>query len=111
MTLSDELRARYARQILLPELGPGGQARIVAGCAAVAGQPGGSSPTQQLTHQVAERYARCAGFERVSAAALDLEAMAPRDVVSHDAPRAVLAGARAALAAIRRAAATSPVEE
>jgi len=86
---------RYLRQILLPEIGPAGQTLIQRGAAAVAG-PG-------LAGEVAIRYARTAGFGVVIEGTVDLDALAPTSVCSFDASRAVVAGARAALAEIRAA--------
>lgn len=86
---------RYLRQILLPEIGPAGQALIQRGAAAVAGEG--------LAAEVAIRYARTAGFGAVTEGVVDLDALAPRSVCAFDASRAVVAGARAALAELRAA--------
>ncbi|WP_437285153.1 hypothetical protein [Sorangium sp. So ce406] len=91
---------RYLRQVLLAEIGPEGQARLGAATARVLGGGGGAPP---LAHEVAERYARGAGFGAVAAGAIDLDALAPADLVTSPAARAVLAGARAALAEMRAA--------
>lgn len=86
---------RFVRQILLPEIGPSGQALIHRSAAAVAGDG--------LAAEVAIRYARTAGFGAVTDGALDLDALAPRAVCAFGESRAVVAGARAALAEIRAA--------
>lgn len=104
MPLDDEHRARYARQIMLPELGLTGQERIAGGCAALAAPDADVS----LVYQVAERYARRAGFDRLAEGHIDIDTLAPKEIVHHQAPRAVLAGARAALAAMREVAGVAP---
>lgn len=108
--------ARYLRQVLLPEIGPVGQQRIGASTVAL----GGSGT---LAGEVAELYARGAGFGRVAQAPaapagvavgvavndvvvldrIDMEVLAPTSVTTTPAAREVLAGARAALAAMRAA--------
>ena len=88
-------RARHLRQILLPEIGERGQRAIAAGTARVSA-PG-------LVGEVAERYARAAGFEAVAPAWFETSALAPGTIVRAEAAREVLAGARVALAAIRAA--------
>jgi hypothetical protein len=90
-----DFAARYARQIMLAEVGAAGQARICAASAAVAGDG--------LAHAVAERYARRAGFAAVAPGGIDVDALAPRAIASVEAARQVLAGSRAALAAFRAA--------
>ena len=87
---------RFVRQILLPEIGEAGQRRLGAASAAV----GGSG----LAHEVASRYAEAAGFAAVLDGPIDTVALAPADIVTSFPAREVLAGARAALAEIRRAA-------
>ena len=86
---------RFLRQVMLPEIGASGQAAIELRCAPVAG-PG-------LAHEVACLYARGAGFASVSAGAIDVSMLAPQTIVEDAASREVLAGSRAALAAIRAA--------
>jgi hypothetical protein len=86
--------ARFLRQALLPEIGEAGQRRIGASAAAVAGDG--------LAHEIAARYATGAGFGAVTPGAIDVEALAPAAIVRHPAAREVLAGARAALAEMRR---------
>lgn len=90
------MTARFVRQMLLPEIGIEGQARIGQATAAVAG----ASPA----HAVARLYAEGAGFGAITAGAIDVSALAPESIVTSPAAREVLAGSRAALAAIRRAA-------
>lgn len=85
--------ARYVRQVLLPEIGREGQARIGRWAARL----GGDTPA----HDVAVRYALAAGFPVVVAGGVEVDRLAPTDVVVDPAARAVLAGARAALAEIR----------
>lgn len=92
---------RYLRQVLLAEIGPEGQAKLGAATARVLGGGGGGAPP--LAHEVAERYARGAGFGAVAEGAIDLDALAPADLVTSPPARAVLAGARAALAEMRAA--------
>lgn len=92
--------ARFLRQTLLPEIGAGGQRRICDGAAHVAGA--------SLAHEVAMLYARGAGFGRVVEGAIDLDALAPPSLRLTEEARAVLAGSRAALAAIRLAALGDP---
>jgi molybdopterin/thiamine biosynthesis adenylyltransferase len=89
------MSARFVRQVLLPEIGIEGQARIGQATAKVAG----ASPA----HAVARLYAEGAGFGAITAGSIDLDALAPVSLVSSPAAREVLAGSRAALAAIRRA--------
>jgi hypothetical protein len=87
--------ARYLRQVLLPEIGSEGQARISAAEARVAGSA--------LENEVAELYARGAGFQRVEPGAIDVGELSPDSIVETPAARAVCAGSRAALAAMRAA--------
>jgi hypothetical protein len=90
------MSARFLRQVLLPEIGEAGQRRLAASSAAVAGAG--------LAAEVASRYALGAGFGGVGEGAIDVEALAPATLVSSgQAAREVLAGARAALAEMRRA--------
>jgi hypothetical protein len=88
-------RERFVRQILLPEIGEEGQRAIEAASAPVLGAT--------LAHDVARLYAERAGFSRFVEAPAELEPGVPRAWVENDAARAVLAGARAALRAIRSA--------
>lgn len=89
------MSARFVRQVLLPEIGEAGQRRIEAASAAVAGEG--------LAHEVAARYALGAGFGGVTRGPVDVEALAPAELLSSGPAREVLAGARAALAEMRRA--------
>lgn len=84
--------ARYARQILLAEVGRDGQARLLDATANLAGDG--------LAHEVAARYAERAGFRGLEAGHLAVAELAPSSIVTNDAARAVLAGARAAVRAI-----------
>jgi hypothetical protein len=95
-----DLHARYLRQILLPEIGDRGQRAIAAGTAEVSA-PG-------LAGEVAERYARAAGFEAIAAAEIDVGVLAPASIVRSLPAREVLAGARVALAAMRAAVGLEP---
>jgi hypothetical protein len=79
--------------VLLPEIGVRGQERLHASTAEVAGS--------SLAHEVAMLYAERAGFGAVAPGSIDVGALAPISIAEHAAPRAVLAGSRAALAAIR----------
>lgn len=89
--MTPEQAARYARQWMLPEIGAEGQRRILAAHAAVGGEG--------LAHEVARRYAERAGFCGILPGEI-----APGSL-RHRGPRAVFAGARAALAAMRASAA------
>jgi hypothetical protein len=88
--------SRYLRQVLLSEIGPAGQGRIKGASAAV----GGSG---LLSNEVAELYARGAGFGAVLPGAIDVSRLAPLSEVRSCGAREVLAGSRAALAAVREA--------
>jgi hypothetical protein len=83
---------RFLRQVLLAEVGERGQARIGASTPGVAGEG--------LAHEVAARYALAAGARSVAPGPVDVDALAPVAVCSNAAARAVLAGSRAALAAL-----------
>jgi hypothetical protein len=83
---------RYARQMLLAEIGEQGQRRLGEGVAAVAGAG--------LAHEIAAAYARRAGIGHVAPGPVEELQLAP-PFLEHDAPRAVVAGSRAALAALR----------
>jgi molybdopterin/thiamine biosynthesis adenylyltransferase len=91
---------RFVRQVPLPEIGEAGQRRIGLATAAVAGAG--------LAHEVAARYAEAAGFGAVAPGPVDVDALAPAAVVTDARAREVLAGARAALAELRRAALVTP---
>jgi adenylyltransferase/sulfurtransferase len=94
-------RARYARQMLVAEIGEAGQARLLAATARVAGDG--------LHHEIATAYASRAGIGTVLAGPID-DALAP-SFVSTPAARAVIAGSRAALASIRAALGAMPEEK
>jgi len=85
---------RYARQMLLPEIGEDGQRRLGAAVAQVAGHG--------LGHEIATAYALRAGMGSVGPGKVDELALAP-SFVEHAGPRAVIAGSRAALASLRDA--------
>ncbi len=87
---------RFVRQVLLPEIGEPGQRRIAAATASVGGEG--------LAHEVATLYATGAGFAAIAPGPIDVTALAPPSIVTTAPARAVLAGARAALAELRRAA-------
>lgn len=87
--MSDFLR--YGRQMLLAEIGEKGQRLLAAATADLAGVG--------LDHEVAEAYARRAGIGDVVPGAID-GALAP-SFLENPAARAVVAGSRAALSAIR----------
>jgi hypothetical protein len=76
--------------VLVAEIGEIGQQRIDMAIAGVGGDG--------LVHEIAATYARGAGFARVEAGVIDVDALAPASVVKHAAARDVLAGSRAALA-------------
>lgn len=99
MALSADALARFGRQILLPGMGEAGQARLTRAVAEVDGAG--------LAHEVARAYATRAGAI-VAPGPIDREALAPAEIVAHDAPRAVLAGSRAALAVMRAATRGAP---
>ncbi len=92
-SLSPAAHVRFARQILMAGVGCEGQARVLAATAQVAGEG--------FAHRLAERYALRAGFASVSSGSFNRDALAPREVVSVEAARDLLAGARAALRAFR----------
>jgi hypothetical protein len=87
-------RARWARQILLAEVGVEGQRRIASAVAPVSGAG--------LEHEVASLYASRAGA-RTAAGDVDVDELAPRAVVTVPEAARVLAGARAALRVLARA--------
>ena len=88
--------SRFVRQILLPEIGDDGQRRLASAVARVSGA--------SLAHEVASRYAVGAGFGRALPGDIDVDRLAPPELVTSAPAREVLAGARAALAELRRAA-------
>ena len=85
---------RYARQMRLAEVGEDGQRRLGDAIAAVAGEG--------LKHEMATAYARRAGVGGIVAGEIDESCLTPA-FIEHAAPRAVVAGSRAALAALRDA--------
>lgn len=78
--------------MLLEEFGERGQRQLGAAVAAVAGEG--------LAHEIAAAYARRAGMGGVVPGSIDERGLAP-SFLEHAAPRAVVAGSRAALAALR----------
>jgi hypothetical protein len=96
---------RFLRQVLLPEIGAEGQARIGRAAAAVLprSESLGGAEVDPLAHEVAALYARGAGFGALSPGDIDVAALSPASIVAAPAARAVLAGARAALAEVRAA--------
>jgi molybdopterin/thiamine biosynthesis adenylyltransferase len=86
--------ARYARQMLVAEIGEAGQARLKAATASLSGVG--------LEHEIATAYAVRAGIGTVQPGRIDEEALAPA-FLELRAARAVAAGSRAALAAMREA--------
>jgi hypothetical protein len=78
--------------VLLAEIGESGQARIESGVAAIGGAG--------LAHDIATAYATRAGIGRVVDGPLEPRVLAPA-FVEEEAARAVVAGSRAALAALR----------
>jgi molybdopterin/thiamine biosynthesis adenylyltransferase len=86
---------RYLRQELLAEVGAAGQRRIESATARVAGAG--------LAHEVAALYAERAGFAAVTPGEIDVDVLAPAAILRSPPARQVLAGARAALHAMRRA--------
>lgn len=85
---------RHARQMLLAEIGEEGQRRLGAATAAVAGAG--------LAHEIATAYAARAGMGHVAPGTVDTSLLCP-PFVEYPAARAVVAGSRAALAAMRAA--------
>ncbi len=82
--------ARFVRQIMLDAVGARGQRALLSGAARVAG------------HEVAELYAGRAGVGSLVPGLVDEASLAPESIVAEPAARSVLAGARAALAELRR---------
>jgi hypothetical protein len=80
--------------MLLAEIGEEGQRRLGHAVAAVAGDG--------LAHQIATTYVHRAGVGGVAAGPIDESRWAP-SFLEHPAPRAVVTGSRAALAAMRDA--------
>lgn len=83
---------RYARQMLVAEVGDIGQERLARATVALFGDG--------LAHRIACAYAERAGVGEIISGPLDEAALAP-PFVMNPATRAVVAGARAALAAMR----------
>jgi len=85
-------RSRYARQMLVAEVGEAGQDRLAQATVALGGEG--------LDHLIACAYARRAGVGAIVDGPLDDAALAP-PFVATPAIRSVVAGSRAALAAMR----------
>ncbi len=100
MSLEPQQAARYGRQILLAEIGRVGQARICSATARLAGEG--------FAHIIAERYADRVGFAGTREGLIDVERLAPSEVLQEPAARLVLAASRAALAALRSTAIQDP---
>lgn len=83
---------RFVRQILVVEIGEAGQRALGAACADVGGEG--------VACEVAERYARRAGFGSIGPAPVALDAGVPADWVADESARSALAGARSAVRAI-----------
>ena len=88
--LTPENAARFSRQIMLSDVGMAGQAAIAGGVAHVGGSP------------LAARYALRAGFARVADGDVDVDRLAPPDVVRDAAARVCVASARAVVAEVHR---------
>jgi hypothetical protein len=99
---------RFVRQMLLAEIGEAGQERIARAVAHVGAKAG---EARSLAHEVAVAYASAAGFGAMDEGPIDVLALAPAALVKEPAAREVLAGARAALAAVRAAAGIPPRTE
>jgi hypothetical protein len=85
-------RLQFVRQMLVAEVGEAGQARLEAATFALAGDG--------LAHQIAQAYAARAGVGSVVQGPIDEGALVP-SFVENAAARSVVAGSRAALAAMR----------
>ena len=85
---------RYTRQMLLAEIGEEGQRRLGEATAAVTGEG--------LAHEVAAAYAARAGIGHIVPGVVDAARLAPA-FLEQGAARAVVAGSRAALSAMRAA--------
>jgi len=90
----------YARQMILVEIGENGQ-RLLEAASADLGGVG-------LDHEVATAYAARAGIGNIGPGAID-GALAP-SFLENSATRAMVAGSRAALSAMRTALAAPPRE-
>lgn len=99
--LSPEQRARYVRQVMLPQIGEKGQQRICASVAAVAAPA--EAEGEYNAHRVACLYAERAGFMATCSGTIAVETLAPSSLLSHAAARQALAGARAVVACLHQA--------
>jgi hypothetical protein len=101
--LSPEQRARYVRQLMLPQIGEKGQQRICATVAAVAVPAEAEAMGEHNAHRVACLYAERAGFMATCSGTIAVETLAPPSLLSHAAARQALAGARAVVACLHQA--------
>jgi hypothetical protein len=97
------MTARLVRQALVPGVGEAGIQRLARAHAALGSDLAQDGSQTPLSIDIARVYAERAGFASVAVGALDIESLAPANIVSRAAPREVLAGARAAVRAIREA--------
>ena len=86
--------ARYARQMIVAEIGDAGQARLKAAAAPLAGVG--------LAHEIATAYAMRAGIGTIEPGPIDEASLAP-PFLELRSTRAVVAGSRAALSVMRKA--------
>ena len=86
---------RYLRQIILAGVGDEGQRRLASATASVGGIG--------LAHEIASAYCERAGFAGIDDGPIDIERLAPIELVAETPAREVLAGSRAGLAEMRRA--------
>ena len=91
---------RYQRHLVLREIGPAGQARLLAATAQLPLLPA-------FAEDVATRYARRAGFGQVEAAA-DVSAPVAPAWMTTPAARSLLVGSLSALTALRLAIGMAP---
>jgi hypothetical protein len=90
---------RWHRQMLVAEIGAAGQARLAGASAQVEGNG--------LAHEIGAAYAARAGIGLIVPGAIDESRLAPA-FLENAAARAMVAGSRAALAAIRAALGLAP---
>jgi hypothetical protein len=105
VSLPAESLARYGRHVLVAEIGADGQARVLGASARVAAPAGArQDPVLARAFEIAALYAARAGFSSTSPGVIGLDALAPEALVRDPHARAALAGARLALAELRRVA-------
>jgi hypothetical protein len=90
--------SRYVRQMLVAEIGEAGQARLQAATFPLVGKG--------LLYEIACAYATRGGVGSLAPGALDEASLVPA-FVENPAARSMVAGSRAALAAMRRVILTS----